>query len=72
MADKEREIGDTVHIRNAPDIEGTITAILHRSQGYVEYEVSWVADGDVKVAWLTPLMLAVEKKKAVGFGENSK
>ena len=73
MKGKEREIGDPVHIRNAPDIEGTVTAILHRVGGYIEYEVTWVVNGEIKVAWLTPLLLATEKEsKMVGFSEQPK
>jgi len=66
---KEFEIGNTVGIKHAPDIEGTVTAIVHRMGGYVEYEVAWMANGELKVAWLSPLMLVDENKKTgVGFG----
>lgn len=70
---KEREIGDTVHIRRAPDIEATVTAIMKRVGGYTEYEVTWVSNGEIKAAWLTALMLEPEKKGGgIGFSEHSK
>lgn len=69
---KDREIGDAVHIRHAPDIDATITAIIQRVGGYVEYELTWISNGEVKVAWLTPLMIEPEKKSTVGFTSPSK
>lgn len=63
MTDEQKKIGDTVHIRHAPDIEGTVTAIVHRAGGYIEYEVTWVANGEIKTAWLTPLMLAEKEQR---------
>lgn len=64
----KREIGDTVGIRHAPDIEATVTGILHRAGGHIEYELTWMVTGEIKTAWLTPMLLEdKEKGKTVGF-----
>lgn len=70
---KEHEIGDSVHIRHAPDIEATVTAILRRTGGYMQYELTWMANGEIKTAWLEPLLVLSEKKAGgIGFNDTKK
>ena len=48
-------IGDWVRIDNDP-VHCRVTAILVRDRGH-QYEISWVANGEPRTAWVEPWRL---------------
>lgn len=50
-------VGQKVKIAGDEDTEAVITAIIIRENGYIAYELTWVHDGDVKVAVLTKISI---------------
>lgn len=62
------DLGDRVKMVGAPDIESVVTAILLRRSGHVNYELTWVHEGEVKTGWLTIDSIESKKKKdPIGF-----
>jgi hypothetical protein len=52
----------------APDIEAVVTAILVRKGNNVNYELTWIHEGEVKTGWLTTdSIMAKDKKSQIGF-----
>ena len=55
----EYEIGTRAKIAVGDDVEGTITAVVFRSESYYTYELTWVHDGALMTGWFLPIELKV-------------
>jgi len=67
------DLGDRAKMVGAPDIECVVTAILVRRGGHVNYELTWVHEGEVKTGWLTVDSIEGKKKKEpIGFQQGGK
>ena len=55
----EYKIGTRAKIAVGDDVEGTITAIVFRSESYYTYELTWVHDGALMTGWFLPVELKV-------------
>lgn len=64
----DHDLGDRVKMVGAPDIEAVVTAILVRKGDHVNYELTWIHEGEVKTGWLTTdSIMAKDKKSQIGF-----
>jgi hypothetical protein len=69
----DHDLGDHVKMVGAPDIEAVVTAILVRKGNHVNYELTWIHEGEVKTGWLTTdSIMAKDKKSQIGFMASEK
>ena len=69
----DHDLGDHVRMVGAPDIEAVVTAILVRKGNHVNYELTWIHEGEVKTGWLTTdSIMARDKKSQIGFQASEK
>ncbi|MFC5423327.1 hypothetical protein ACFPOB_27680 [Bosea eneae] len=50
------QIGDIVRIDGDKDLRATVIGVLFRA-GHVEFEVSWLFNGEIRSAWIASFRL---------------
>lgn len=50
------QIGDSVSIDGDKDLRATVIGVLFRA-GHVEFEVSWLFNGEIRSAWVASFRL---------------